>query len=92
MTTVKLSSKGNILIPKAYREICRLTPGMELAITVVNGEIHLKPTLPQVTPTTVAAGRGLLADKGRHPLTDADIKQRISARLKTQDAATKSPE
>ena len=42
----------------------------------------------QSLKSTVAAGRGLLAQPGRQPLTDADIRQRMAARLKTQDVAT----
>ena len=44
------------------------------------------------TPTTVAAGRGLLAGKARKSLTDSEIRERIAARLKARDAVTKSAE
>jgi hypothetical protein len=40
--------------------------------------------------STVAAGRGLLARPARQSLTDADIRQRMAARLKTQNVATQS--
>ena len=92
METVKISHEGHLLLPKAVLETLHLRPGVELAITVVGSEIHLTPTLPLITPTTVAAGRGLLAGQGRHHLTDLEIKQRLSAKLKAQDAATLSPE
>jgi len=91
METVKVSHEGHILLPKTLRDAFHLMPGVELAITVVGSEIHLKPTLPPITPTTVAAGRGLLASQGRKALTDLEIKQRLGARLKAQDAATQSP-
>lgn len=89
METVKVSNEGQILIPKALREICQISPGAELVISVIGSEIRLKPAQPLVTPTTVAAGRGLLAQPGRQPLTDADIRQRMAARLKAQDATAK---
>ena len=91
METVKVSQEGHILLPQALRDAFHLLPGVELAITVVGSEIHLKLTPPPITPTTVAAGRGLLAGPGRKALTDLEIKQRLGARLKAQDAATQSP-
>ena len=92
MATVKVSSKGQILLPKTVREACSIRPGAEFVIAVVGGEIHLKPAQPLIPPTTVAAGRGLLAGKVRKSLTDAEIRERIAARLKARDAATKSVE
>lgn len=89
METVKVSNEGQILIPKALREICQISPGAELVISMIGSEIRLKPAQPLVAPTSVAAERGLLAQPGRQPLTDADIRQRIAARLKAQDAAAK---
>ena len=62
METVKVSSKGQILLPRTVREACAIRPGAEFVISVVEGEIHLKPAQPLMAPTTVAAGRGLLAD------------------------------
>jgi AbrB family looped-hinge helix DNA binding protein len=92
METVKVSSKGQILLPRTVREACSIRPGAEFVISVVGGEIHLKPAQPLIPPTTVAAGRGLLANPKRKPLGDAEIRQRIAARLQAQDAATKSAE
>ena len=92
METVKVSSKGQILLPRTVREACAIRPGAEFVISVVEGEIHLKPAQPLIAPTTVAAGRGLLADPKRKPLGDAEIRQRIAARLQAQDAANKSAE
>ncbi len=90
MEIVKVSSKGQILLPKRVREACAIKPGAEFVISVVGGEIHLKLAQPLVAPTSVAAGRGLLADSRRKPLGDAEIRQRIAARLQAQDVATKS--
>jgi AbrB family looped-hinge helix DNA binding protein len=92
METVKVSGKGQILLPKMIREACSIRPGAELVIAIVGDEIHLKPTQPPIIATTVAAGRGLLADPKRKPLDDAEIRRRITARLQAQDAATKSAE
>jgi len=92
METVKVSGKGQILLPKMIREACSIRPGAEFVISIVGDEIHLKPAQPVIIPTTVAAGRGLLADKVRKSLTDPEIRERIAAKLKALDAATKSTE
>ena len=42
METVKVSHEGHILLPKTLRDAFHLMPGVELAITVVGSEIHLK--------------------------------------------------
>lgn len=90
METVKVSGKGQILLPKTVREACSIGPGAEFSIAVVGGEIHLKPAQPSIAPTTVAAGRGLLAGKARKAPTDLEIRERIAAKIKLRDAATKS--
>jgi len=89
MTTVTVSNEGHILIPETVRERCHITPGMELEIAVVNGEIHLKPTLAPISPTTVSAGRGLLANQNRKRLSETELKSRIARALHRRDAATK---
>jgi len=89
METVKVSSKGQIVIPKLLREACHIVPGAELVIGVVGDEIHLKLAAPQVVPTTVEAGLGLLAGRAGRPIPEAEIRRRIGQRLKSQDEATK---
>ncbi|MFZ6770539.1 AbrB/MazE/SpoVT family DNA-binding domain-containing protein [Undibacterium sp. Di26W] len=88
METVKLSSKGQIVIPKAMRDDMHLPPGTEFVISVTATGISLTPK----TLFPKAAGRevrGCLAKKGRTLPDDADIKARIKARLKAQDDASK---
>ncbi|MDQ5910595.1 MAG: hypothetical protein QG599_2692 [Pseudomonadota bacterium] len=66
---------------------------MESMMTIAVCTKKSNPSLAfTVAPTTVASGRGLLAQPGRQPLTDADIHQRIAARLKAQDIATQFAE
>jgi AbrB family looped-hinge helix DNA binding protein len=89
METVKVSSKGQIVIPKDLREAFHIAPGAELEIYRAGEEIHLKLATQPVQPTTVAAGRGLLAARGTTRLSDDELRSRISARLKARDAATK---
>ncbi|MGP1677266.1 MAG: hypothetical protein ACTS6J_08930 [Burkholderiales bacterium] len=43
----------------------------------------------RIKPTKVAHGLGMLAKPQRKKLSDAEVKRRIGAMLKTQDEATK---
>lgn len=51
METVKLSSRGQIVIPEYLRETAHLTEGMEFSAVYVDGQIWLTP-VPIVAPTT----------------------------------------
>jgi len=90
METVKVSSKGQIVIPKGIRDAQRIVPGAELEIYLSGEEIHLRMVVRPVARATVAAGRGMLAAAGRTALPDEELKRRISARLKERDEATKA--
>ena len=68
METVKLSSKGQIVIPKKIRETQRLAVGTEFFVTFVQGEIRLTPA-PVFPKTKVDEGLGMLARKGRRRLS-----------------------
>lgn len=88
METVKLSSKGQIVIPKAIRDDMHLPPGTEFVISVTATGLTLTPKtlFPKASVREV---RGILAKRGRTLPDDADIKTRIKARLKAQDDASK---
>lgn len=88
METVKLSSKGQIVIPKAMRDDLHLPPGTEFVISMTATGLTLTPKtlFPKVTAREV---RGILAKRVRTLPDDADIKARIKARLKAQDNAGK---
>jgi AbrB family looped-hinge helix DNA binding protein len=85
MDTVTLSSKGQLVIPKAVREHARILPGSQLSVRYVDGEIRLRPmaTLPATTLDEVA---GCLARPGRKPLSAAQTRSAIRARLKSRNA------
>lgn len=89
METVKLSTKGQIVIPKGVRDTHHLTAGTEFVVSFVNNEIHLKP-LPLFASTTVADSAALLAKRGRKRLSEKQIRSSIGRTLKLQDNATKS--
>ncbi len=88
METVKLSSKGQIVIPKAMRDDLHLPPGTEFVISVTGAGISLVPKtlFPKATGSEV---RGILAKRGRGLPDDDAIKARIKMRLKAQDDASK---
>ncbi|MFZ6798833.1 AbrB/MazE/SpoVT family DNA-binding domain-containing protein [Undibacterium sp. Di24W] len=88
METVKLSSKGQIVIPKAMRDDMHLPPGTEFVISVTGAGISLVPKtlFPKATTREV---RGVLAKQGRSMPDDDAIKARIKMRLKAQDDASK---
>lgn len=86
METVTLSSKGQLVIPKAVREGARLQPGAQLAVSYVEGEIRLRP-LPAPTASTLDAVAGCLARPGRKRLSEQQTQDAIKARLKARHAA-----
>ena len=67
METITLSSKGQLVIPKAIRHSAHLAPGDVLSVRYVDGEIRLKP-VTGVMPTSLAEVAGCLAKPGRKPL------------------------
>lgn len=89
METVKLSTKGQIVIPKGVRETHHLVAGTEFVVSFINNEIHLKP-LPVFAPATVTEGAALLAKRGRKRLSEKQIRSSIELTIKRRDNATKS--
>ncbi|MFN0318014.1 MAG: AbrB/MazE/SpoVT family DNA-binding domain-containing protein [Burkholderiales bacterium] len=89
METVRVSSKGQIVIPKALREAFDIVPGTQFVISAEGDEIRLRPA-PAFSPTRVAEGLGLLAKKGRKRLDEVVTKRTIGAMLAKRDRATKA--
>jgi AbrB family looped-hinge helix DNA binding protein len=83
METITLSSKGQLVIPKAVRQSAHLAPGDVLSVRYVDGEIRLRP-VTVVAPTSLAEVAGCLARPGRKPLGQAQTQAAIKARLKVQ--------
>jgi len=88
METVKLSSKGQIVIPKEIRETQHLAVGTEFFVSYVEGEIRLTPA-PVFPKTKVGDGLGMLARKGGRGLSEEETRRAIGGMLKERDAATK---
>ena len=89
VATVKLSTKGQLVIPKEIRKAHHLAAGTEFTVSFVGAEIRLTP-LPMFLRTTVADGAGLLAKRGRKKMNAAKNRARISKTLKARDAATRT--
>ena len=89
MEIVKVSSKGQIVIPKALREAGHIQAGTELIISAIADGLMLTPA-KRITPTKVADGLGMLAKPSRKKLSDAKVKRRIGATLMIRDEATKT--
>ncbi len=86
METITLSSKGQVVIPKAVRQSAHLAPGDVLSVSYVNGEIRLRPLAP-VAATSLDEVAGCLARPGRQRLSEAQTRAAIKARLKAKHAA-----
>ena len=85
MDTVTLSSKGQLVIPKAVREQAQLAPGSRLSVRYVDGEIRLRPLAP-AQAVSLDEVAGCLAHPARQRLSDASTKASIRAKSKAQHA------
>ena len=59
MAQVTLSTKGQLVIPREVRDAQGWTAGTQLELRVDDGVVTLRG-LPQIAPTTLAAGFGML--------------------------------
>ena len=84
MDTVTLSSKGQLVIPKAVREHAQVTAGSQLEVRYVDGEIRLRPVAP-LPATTLNQVSGCLAKPGRKRISGAKTQAIIKARLKASN-------
>ena len=89
METVKVSSKGQVVIPKSLRESHRIHTGDSFIITAVGDELHLKPA-PAAGQSSLKSVAGMLHRPGTRKLSDKQLEQRISARMRDEDKASKS--
>ena len=85
MDTVTLSSKGQLVIPKAVREHAQVVPGSQFSVHYVDGEIRLRP-LARASAATLDEVAGCLARPRRKRQSDAQTQTAILARLKARNA------
>ena len=88
MQTVKLSTKGQFVIPNEIRKNHHLAAGTEFAISFVGDEIRLTP-LPMFPVATVDKAAGLLAKRGAKKVDEQTTRSNIAKMLKARDAATR---
>lgn len=88
MQTVKLSTKGQFVIPNEIRKSHHLAAGTEFAISFVGDEIRLTP-LPMFPVSTVDKAAGLLAKRGAKKTDEQTTRSNIAQMLKARDAATR---
>ncbi len=83
METVKLSSKGQIVIPKSIRDEMHLQAGAEFVISMTATGLTLTPNtlFPLATDEEVC---GILAKPRAAKQDDDELKARIKARLRTR--------
>ncbi len=75
METTKLSSKGQVIIPKAVRSTHQWQVGLELMVIDMGDGILLKPRAPfEATALSDVAG---LLKNSIQPKTDKEIKQAL---------------
>lgn len=89
METVKVSSKGQIVIPKSLREAHRIHTGDSFVVTSVGDELHFKPA-PATRASDLEAVAGMLHRPARKKLSEATTEKRIASRLRKEDEASKS--
>ncbi len=87
MTTVRVSSKGQIVIPRQLRAAFHIEAGSELSITAEGDEIRLRQAEQRFSRTDVATGLGLLAKPGRKAPAPAEIKRAVGEMLKQKNSA-----
>ncbi|MCX7165236.1 MAG: AbrB/MazE/SpoVT family DNA-binding domain-containing protein [Rhodocyclales bacterium] len=87
MTTVRVSSKGQIVIPRQLRSAFHIEAGSELAIFAEGDEIHLRQAEQRFARTDIAAGVGLLAKPGRKAPAQVEIKRAVGELLKLKNSA-----
>jgi len=87
MDIVKLSNKGQVLIPKSIRDYLNLSAGAEFTVSITSTGLTLTRTVQP--PLATKQIRSMLAKQGRALPSDAELKRRILKKLKASDDATK---
>lgn len=76
MSTATLTSKGQLVIPKAIREFMHLQPGDRLDFIIRDdGDVVIRPVV-----TDVRELKGMLKIPGRKPVSVSTMKQTVRKR------------
>ena len=82
--TTKLSSKGQVILPKKLRDEFRWLPGTTLRVEKTSTGLHLTPVKPD-PPLTIDDVYGCLPTNGHH-LKIEDFDKVIAAEVKARHA------
>jgi AbrB family looped-hinge helix DNA binding protein len=82
METTKLSSKGQVIIPRAFRSSHHWQAGLELMVIDMGDGILLKPKAP-FEATTLADVTGMLKSSVQAK-TDEEIKQALKSDMRSK--------
>jgi AbrB family looped-hinge helix DNA binding protein len=77
METTKLSSKGQVVIPRSLRAIHRWETGLELMVIDTGDGVLLKPRGP-FAPAQLSEVAGMFKDKVAAARTDEEIETALS--------------
>ncbi len=89
METIRLSSKGQLVIPKEMRESRHLSTGTEFIVSFDGDELRLLP-VPVFPRTRVEEGVGALARPGRQFIDREETDRLIADMLHSEDQASQS--
>lgn len=87
METVKVSSKGQIVIPKSIREARHITVGTEFVIRAVGDELRLIP-VPAVRNTSIEDAAGILHRPGRKYMGEEKTRRAVGKLIRAKDSGT----
>ena len=85
MQTTKLSTKGQIVLPKELRSARAWRPGTEFTVEATPEGVLLRP-VRRVPRTTLSEVAGILKRPGRAPLTDKQIDEAMEREIKREHA------
>lgn len=88
METIRLSTKGQLVIPNEIRKAHHLAAGTEFVVSFVGAEIRLTP-VPSFPKSTVVEAAGLLAKRGAKKTDEQVTRAKIAKMLKARDTATR---
>ncbi len=85
MITTKISSKGQVVLPKSLRDLIRWAPGTKLAVELKNNMVCLIPLNP-FPPTTVEQVQASINYKGKKK-TLADMDKGVVTMIRKRHAS-----
>lgn len=88
MEKVTISSKGQVVIPKSFRESHHIRTGDQFIVSAVGDELRFRPA-PTIEGVDLKSIAGMLRRAPTEKLSDAQIEKRVGARLLAEDDATK---